>query len=74
MSNKKETPPKTRAQLNREILEEKAARQQEYSEKVNALLTEGDCGLATVVQVGENAAVTIDKVLALPAQIIVVAN
>lgn len=67
---------RTRAEIEKEALAEKAARQQEYSEKVNALLAEGNCGLATIcstVEIG-GAAVTVDKVLVLPTQIIVVAN
>ena len=67
------TAARSRADLEKELLEEKAARQQAYSEKVNALLKEGNCGLVTVVQTGD-VAVTSDKVLALPHQIMVVAN
>jgi hypothetical protein len=64
---------RSKAEIAKEQLEEKAARQQEYSDKVNALLKEGDCGLATVVQVGE-VAVTLDRVILLPHQIMVIAN
>lgn len=64
---------RSKATIEKELMAEKVARQQEYSEKVNALLKEGNCGLATIVGIGETA-LTVDKVLALPTQIIVVAN
>lgn len=78
MSNRKQAERKlaktrTRAQIEKELQEEKASRQAEYSKKVNALLAEGNCGLVTVVQLG-GAGFSLDKVLALPHQIIVVAN
>lgn len=64
---------RSKADIETELAAEKAARQQEYSDKVNAILTEGNCGLVTVVGLGEMA-LTVDKVLALPTQIIVIAN
>lgn len=76
MSTRKQAERKltrSRAQIEKELQEEKAVRQQEYSEKVNALLKEGNCGLVTIVQLGD-AAFTLDKVLALPHQIVVIAN
>lgn len=79
MSNRKQAerklkqPPRPRTEIEKELQEEKAVRQQEYSEKINALLKDGNCGLVTVVQFGD-VEVASNVVLALPHRIVVVAN